>query len=85
MPRYEIASRPARSHRSHADFAKALTAEHFRVFPRISADVASGVTGLTECRIHQTAVPHPRNSTPTLPSERTLPRTSADPSYRPEA
>jgi len=85
MTRYELTASEHRHPATNALHCKSFTTADFRSLPRVSADSAISVTGRSECRIHQTAVPHPRNSTPTLPSERTLPRTSADPSYRPEA
>lgn len=58
-------------------FRKRLRAADFRALPRTSAMSTLRVTGLARCRIHHSAYPHPRNTSPMLLAQRVLPRISA--------
>jgi len=62
-----------------AQSRKSWCAADFRVLPRIAAVITHAVTGAAECRIHQSAYPHPRNSALMLAPNRVVPRISAAP------
>lgn len=85
MARYELTTAKHTAPTTKALRRKPFTAAHFRSQPRISAGSARCVTGFRDCRIHHPPFPLPRNATPTLSSERMLPRLSAESPYREEA